>query len=89
MKSYLFLSILLVIFVTGCASTANYPKEEANNTSKHPHNQKTTAKIAESNPESAPQICPPGTRMATRIVSGETGTTITEECVKPFSSRSS
>ncbi len=89
MKSYLSLSILLAIFATGCASTANYSKGGVDHTSKYQLNQEPATKIAESELESAAQICPPGTRMATRIISGETGTTITEECVKPFSSRSS
>ena len=31
--------------------------------------------------------CPPGQLMATRIISGETGTRISEECVTPFSSK--
>lgn len=31
--------------------------------------------------------CPPGQLMATKIVTGETGTRITEECVTPFSSK--
>ncbi len=89
MKPYLTLSVLLVIFATGCASTANYPKGDIDHTSKYQSNQANAAMVAENKPESALQNCPPGTRMATRIVSGETGTEITEECVKPFSSRSS
>lgn len=36
--------------------------------------------------EEAVSVCPPGQLMATRIISGETGTRITEECVTPFAS---
>lgn len=72
MKFHLSLSLLLAMFTTGCASTA-----------KHQISTKTT----NSEPDSNLQTCPPGTRMATRIITGETGTAITEECVKPFSSK--
>lgn len=38
------------------------------------------------NPEPSVSACPAGQLMATRIISGETGTRISEECVTPFAS---
>jgi hypothetical protein len=37
--------------------------------------------------EASSRACPPGQLMATRIISGETGTRISEECVTPFASK--
>ncbi|MCI0667289.1 MAG: hypothetical protein L0Y38_12150 [Methylococcaceae bacterium] len=36
--------------------------------------------------DASANLCPPGQLMAIRVVSGETGTRTTEECVTPFAS---
>ncbi|MGR9107157.1 MAG: hypothetical protein ACU843_09535 [Gammaproteobacteria bacterium] len=37
--------------------------------------------------KSSASLCPPGQLMAIKVVSGETGTRTTQECVTPFASR--
>ena len=85
MKKHIIASMILAAFATGTASatsTLNYTHSGANI-------QANSSSVVENSTNSTTEMCPPGQRMATRIVTGETGTTITEECVKPFSSTSS
>ncbi|GEM_PF-2156202 len=85
MKKHFITSMILAAFATGTASAASIPESLHSGA----NIQANSSSVAETSTNPTSEMCPPGQRMATRIVTGETGTTITEECVTPFSSTSS
>ncbi len=93
----IFIVCFTIIWVTfGCAVNS-HKNDTASNTTKSTtaelkekdaDSNQTLAKGQLKNKKEILQLadtCPPGQLMATKIVTGETGTKITDECVTPFS----
>lgn len=85
MKIQLIAPPVMLALMMGSASAAN----TSSSMDSSAYLQVNSSNSAETSIDPTSEMCPPGQRMATRIITGETGTTITEECVKPFSSTSS
>jgi hypothetical protein len=86
MKGFIALAWILSLLVSGCASSPPPPATESIQSPIAVPDTDKDRLILRQPGDASSAGCPPGQLMATRVVSGETGTRTTEECVTPFAS---